>query len=267
MGNVGKGVLGGAMSGAGAGASIAGPYGALVGAIIGGVGGYAAGTGADKKAKQAQAAADAIPMIDPMDAAHLMRTKQLARTQRAGADQTSAYGMANTYNVLGQTGANITRASAGNPTQALSGLLMAQNQAGQSIQGIGANAGARADQLLQYEGGLIGNATQRRRDLMEFKRNQLYSELVGQQQNINNTFSAGLGVAPQLGFMPNFRRASMPAPMREADNMGSMGTRWHTEGTGNPTPSPTVVPQYQMIADPAQNQPTSEYDMGQQVFL
>lgn len=248
------------MTGAGTGMSIAGPWGAALGSIAGGVAGYFSGQENNKAAARAKSAANAIPLVNPETVAQLSRERQLERAQRAGADQASAFGARNVNGVLGQTQANITRAVGGNPALALSGLLGAQSQADSAIQGLGANAGARADNSLAAQYGIIGDMERRKRDLQEFARNQAYSELIAGRQNINNTVSAGLGLLPGLNLdkLPNFRKAA------ESQNMGGA---WRTMGAGGTTPAaPTPAPQYTMLPGSVQS-PTSEYDMGQQVML
>lgn len=207
------------MTGAGIGMSVGGPIGAGAGALFGGIAGALSGQSADRKRNAAQGAIDAIPMVDPEQAAHLSRVRRLEQHQRAGTDASSAFAARGVRNALGQTQANILRNAGGNAMTGIQGMLSAQNSANSAIQGIGAGAAARADQTLGYEGGLIGNMAQRRLQLGEFRRNMAIAESVNADQNINNLVTAGLGLLPQveLNRRPQFaplvgRRSSFMSP-------------------------------------------------------
>lgn len=256
------GALGGAASGAGAG-SMFGPIGTGVGAGIGLITGLMSGMENDKARKSAQNAAK-IPFEDPAQVAYLNRVRRQERQQRAATDPSSAFAAMNARDALAQTQSNLLRAGGASATQ---GALRAQNLTNNAFMGIGAAAGQRADQLLQYQGGLIDNMAQRRLDLQKDNRALLQSEYVAGRQNLNNTLSQGIGMLPGLAAnrMPTFNTRGFGTPT--AQPQGAMGGNWRNMGTGGIIPpSPTAVDTYAMVPDSLQS-PTSAYDMGQQVTL
>ena len=225
-------ILGGAMTGAGTGFSVGGPWGAGVGAIVGGVAGAFSGANADQAGRAARTAANDIPLTDPAVTAHIERARRIEANQRAGTDATSAFSTNTVRNVLAQTQDNIRRAAGGNAATGISGALSAQNNANQSIAAIGADAGRRADALMGYQGGLITDQSRRKRELMEFTRNQAYAEYEARRQNISNTMQSGLGLLSQfqLTELPNFREASMFGGSRA-------GASWGAPAAVNPSPA------------------------------
>lgn len=203
------GLSGGALSGAAAGSAF-GPIGTGVGALIGGISGLMSGTENDKARKKAQNAAN-IPFEDPTQVAYLNRVRRQERQQRAATDPSSAFAAMNARDALAQTQSNLLRAGGASATQ---GALRAQNLTNNALMGIGATAGQRADNLLQYQGGLIDNMAQRRLDLQKDRRNFLQSEYVAGRQNLNNTLSQGIGLMPQIAAsrLPRFNSGAPTTP-------------------------------------------------------
>lgn len=237
------GAFGGALSGAGAG-SMFGPIGTGVGAGIGLISGLMSGMENDKARKKAQGAAN-IPLEDPAQVAYLSRVRRQERQQRAATDPSSAFASMNARNTLGQTQANILRASGGNAAQGIQGMLNAQNNTNQAIMGIGATAGQRADNMLQFQGGLIDNIAQRRLDLQKENRNLLQSEYVAGRQNLNNTLSQGIGMVPGIAAsrLPNFNIGSGGGQFANAAGMtGGAGGSFPAQQPG----SSMLPPGYQL---------------------
>lgn len=238
------GAAGGAMSGAGAG-SVFGPVGTGIGAGIGLISGLMSGMENDKARKKAQNAAN-IPFEDPAQVAYLNRVRRQERQQRAATDPSSAFAAMNARDALAQTQSNLLRAGGASATQ---GALRAQNLTNNAFMGIGAAAGQRADNLLQYQGGLIDNMAQRKLDLQKDIRNQLQREYVAGRQNLNNTFSQGLGMLPGIAAnrMPRFNAGTDAPPegnmvMRSSANpiappVGNMVMRDAEAIPGTPTQS------------------------------
>lgn len=198
-GEVATGIGGGALEGASIG-SFAGPYGAAIGAVGGAIYGGIQGANANSTNRKATAAANAIPLVDPTQQAFLNGVQRRERQMRAATDPSSAFAALQAKNNLAQTDANIVRGAGGNSAALTTNLLRAQAQNNQVNAQIGANASNSANQLTGLEGGLVNDLASRRLKLQEFKRNQLYAQLVGQQQNLNDQLSGGIGLATQMRF-------------------------------------------------------------------
>jgi len=186
--------LGSAASGAASGAAF-GPYGAAVGGAIGLISGIASGSQANKLEKEYQKAEKALQPVSPDQIAYLNGIRQQERNFRAGTDPTSAYAMQNLRNAQAQTQANIGRA--GGPG-VVNNMLRAQAVTNQGIANVGANAATQANQMLQFQGGLIDNIQNRMYQRQRELRNQAMERSVSARQNIQNTFQGALAMLPSI---------------------------------------------------------------------
>lgn len=205
------GVFGNAITGASAGAPL-GPPGMIAGALIGGIAGIGQGKRAQKLEKDYQNAEKAINPVDPNQVAYLNKVRQQERNFRGGSDPSSAFAAMNARNVGGQTMANISRA--GGPG-VVGNLLRAQAGTNQAIAGIGANAGAQANQMLALQGGLIDRMADKVYQRQVERRNQAMERSVSARQNIQNTFQGALAMVPgiaggisKMGGMNPFAKAA-----------------------------------------------------------
>lgn len=195
--NVLEGIFGGATTGAGAGMTIGGPPGAIVGGIVGALAGGFSGANTDSAMSAARKAT--IPVVTPEEQWYLNGVKRRRKQMELGTDAASAFAINNVKDVLGNTQANILRDASGNTATGISGLLAAQHASNRTIQGIGANAANNALRLGEVEGALVQNQANREREQAEYRRDLLYSEFVNGKQNLNNLFSTGIALAPEIG--------------------------------------------------------------------
>lgn len=225
-----SGFAGGALTGAGTGMSIApGPWGLGVGALVGGIAGLISGQ--DNDAAMRKARNTQVPLVDPREQVFLARQEQRAKQQAAATDPSSVFAITNARNVLGQTQSNINRNTT-NPSQAISGILSAQDQTNRAVAQIGSNAGARANETEGLVGALVHNQAERERGLGEYKRDLAYSEWVNGKQNINNLLSQGLALAPQI--MSQVRSIGpVGRPTAPYGGPAPPGA-WRTQGVGTP---------------------------------
>lgn len=254
-----QGSLAGLGSGAATGFSIGGPWGAAAGGLLGAAIGASEGSGVGAARRRSQNASQISP-VDPVQNWYLNRLQQQERQMRAGTDATSAFASRNAMNVLGQTQANILRASGGNALSGINGLVRAQNATNNAMQGIGAQAAANANNLLMAQGGLIGDMSQRRLRLAEYNRNKLYSEWVNKQQNLNNASAGAIGTMPSLLMSGGFGgQKAAPSPMGIDNTWKTMGTAGGAFSSAPAQPAGYQPPQYQMIPDAQPLQATSSY--------
>lgn len=221
-GEIGSAVLGNAVTGASAGAPLGG-WGMAAGAGIGAITGLLQGQRAKKLERDYQAAEKAIQPIDPAQMAYLNRVRQQERNFRAGTDPSSAFATMNARNVGGQTMANISRA--GGPG-VVGNLLRAQAGTNQAIAGIGANAGAQANQMLALQGGLIDRMADKVYQRQVERRNQAMERSVSARQNIQNTFQGALAMVPGMaGGLKFGQKPGQPAAPGMA-NGGMIGNQY-----------------------------------------
>jgi hypothetical protein len=171
------------------------------GALIGGIAGIGQGKRAKQLEKDYQNAENAINPVDPNQVAYLNKVRQQERNFRGGSDPSSAFAAMNARNVGGQTMANISRA--GGPG-VVGNLLRAQAGTNQAIAGIGANAGAQANQMLALQGGLIDRMADKVYQRQVERRNQAMERSVSARQNIQNTFQGALAMVPGIAGGINF---------------------------------------------------------------
>ena len=216
------GVFGNAITGASAGAPL-GPWGMAAGALIGGIAGIGQGKRAQKLEKDYQNAEKAINPVDPNQLAYLNKVRQQERNFRGGSDPSSAFAAMNARNVGGQTMANISRA--GGPG-VVGNLLRAQAGTNQAIAGIGANAGAQANQMLALQGGLIDRMADKVYQRQVERRNQAMERSVSARQNIQNTFQGALAMVPGIaGGLKFGQKPGQPAAPGMA-NGGLIGNQY-----------------------------------------
>ena len=193
-GEIGRGVFGGAVSGASSGAAL-GPYGMVAGAIIGGISGFMQGKNAQNLQKKYEAAEANVKTTDPMQMAYLQRLRNQERAYRAGADPSSAFAAMQARNVTAQTQANLLRAGGAG---AVGNLLRAQAVGGQTMAEIGARASEGANTMMQLQGNIIDQITERNMQRQRELRDQALARAVGAQQDIRNQFQGSLAMLPGI---------------------------------------------------------------------
>jgi hypothetical protein len=185
------------------------------GALVGGIAGIGQGKRAQKLEKDYLAAEKNVNPIDPNEVAYLNKVRQQERAFRAGSDPSSAFAAMNARNVGAQTMSNISRA--GGPG-VVGNLLRAQAGTNQAIAGIGANAAAGANQMLNMQGGLVSRMADKVYQRQVELRNQALERSVSARQNLQNTFQGALAMVPgiaggisKMGGMNPFAKAAPAA--------------------------------------------------------
>lgn len=182
------------MQGAGTGFTVGGPVGAVVGAGLGLIGGLLQGADARKKMAAYQKAENAINPIDPQQVALRNRLEQQERAYRAGTDPSSAFAMQAQRNAMAQTQNNLVRSGAGS----VSNLLRSQMAGNLGMAQVGAQAAARADQLIPLQGQITSALAERQYQRQQQLRAAALARAEQSRQDLFNTFAGGLAVLPQI---------------------------------------------------------------------
>jgi len=186
--------FGGAVTGAQAGAPL-GPIGMGVGAGVGLLSGIFSGQQANRLERDYKKAEGALQPNSPDQINYLNAIRQQERAFRTGTDPSSGFAMQNLRNAQSQTQANLTRA--GGPG-VVNNLLRSQAITNQGFANVGANAADRANQLMQFRGGLIDNIQARQYARQRELRNQAMERSASAAQNIQNTFQGALAMIPEM---------------------------------------------------------------------
>lgn len=186
--------FGSAVSGVAAGAPL-GPVGMAVGGGVGLLSGIFTGMQANKLDREYKKAESALEPNSPDQIAYLNSIRQQERNFRTGTDPSSGFAMQNLRNAQSQTQANLMRA--GGPG-VVNNLLRSQAVTNQGFANVGANAAAQANQLLQFQGGLIDNIQNRKYQRQREIRNQAMERAASARQNIQNTFQGALAMVPNM---------------------------------------------------------------------
>jgi hypothetical protein len=174
----------------------------------------AKGLEADFKAKDA-----ALTPVSPDQYAHLAATRRLERSMRMGGDPSSQFAKYGLGGALAQTQDNLVRAGNGQGT--VNALLRGQQGYNQGMAQVGAQAGQQANEILQYQGGLIDNIQRSIYGLQMKRRNYAQALMAQQQQAATDSMTAAIGSFAQAATMiPNATKDyAVPggqAPMSEA---------------------------------------------------
>lgn len=186
-------VIGGGLQGAGAGAQF-GPIGIGVGAGLGILGGFLQGQQQRKNMAAYNKAEAAINPVDPAQTALLGRLRQQEKAYRAGSDPSSAWAMQNQQNALAQTQNNINRMGGGSVSQ----LLRSQQNANLGAAQIGAQAAARADQLIPLQANITNVLAERQYQRQQQIRATALARAEQGRQDIFNTLASGIALIPQI---------------------------------------------------------------------
>lgn len=186
--------FGGAITGAQAGAPL-GPIGMGVGAGVGLLSGIFSGQQANRLERDYKNAEKALQPNSPDQLNFLNDIRRQERAFRTGTDPSSGFAMQNLRNAQSQTQANLTRA--GGPG-VVNNLLRSQAVTNQGFANVGANAADRANQLMQFRGGLIDNIQARQYQRQREIRNQAMERSAAARQNIQNTFQGALAMIPGM---------------------------------------------------------------------
>ncbi|HNR54211.1 MAG TPA: hypothetical protein PKJ19_03525 [Flavobacteriales bacterium] len=225
--------FGGAVTGAQAGAPL-GPIGMGVGAGVGLLSGIFSGQQANRLERDYKKAEGALQPNSPDQINYLNAIRQQERAFRTGTDPSSGFAMQNLRNAQSQTQANLTRA--GGPG-VVNNLLRSQAITNQGFANVGANAADRANQLMQFRGGLIDNIQARQYARQRELRNQAMERSASAAQNIQNTFQGALAMIPEMTAkfgQPQMGTASTSAAtpqFAQSYNRGGMVGNQYVPGT------------------------------------
>ncbi len=183
-------ILGAALPAAGM--MIGGPAGASIGALAGGL---VQGGAANKTMRQWDKMDQAIPQVDPQQAAFLSKVQQQERQYRAGTDPSSALANRLAQSSGAQTQTNLVRA--GGPG-IIQNLLSSQNVTQRNLAQTGALAARNADALLGLQGGLIDSMSQRRYDRQRYRRDLALMQGQQQRQDANNQMMSAIPLLGQV---------------------------------------------------------------------
>lgn len=188
-------IAGSGLSGAATGFTAGGPIGAAVGGAIGILGGISQGKEAKRLQKAYDKAEANVNPVDPGLTSYLGRIRQMERNFRAGTDPSSAFAAQQARGVGAQTQSNLLRAGGPN---SVGQLLRAQAGTNNAMANIGAQAASGANQMLQMQGGIIGNIADRVYQRQRELRNQAMARMEQRRQDINNTMTGALAMIPQM---------------------------------------------------------------------
>jgi len=244
---------------------IGGPAGAAVGSLAGGLVQNAA---AGKKMGEHDRLDNQIPLNDPMQQRFLGRLERQERHYRAGTDPNTALANRLAQQSGAQAQSNLVRAGGPGVVQ---NILSSQNVTNRGLAQSAADAAARADNMMGMQGQLTNMMAERRYDRQRYRRDLALMQGVQKQQDANNMMSSAVGMIPQIaggegGYKGLLGGVGKSGPGSYGGG-GGLGDAWRTQGTGGTIPmAPTQAPQYTMLSGSVQ-EPTSAYDMGQQVNI